>query len=297
MNQELQIGVLTPLHLFSRSEGRYVLQLLASAPEALVPQLWGSWEPVNRPFHPAQIDAIVPEWDAQFLFKRRKPRVDGAVLSAYGPAPLHGMLSLAADSRAVDPDDVVRFLLTASSSLDADFGFVHLPTEQEAPFYSKLLVQERLDPASGRYAMAVTTHTIERWLPDLFWGTVLGVPYVQLIGRDPLLRTPVFRAQELATGAVYLQLTGSPLDLASDFEEVAGVRKRARGHLDEAASARGRRGLFARSPAGLFYDPAMGDSQGCLIPELRLQPGDPSQATLPESGEPAGDLWATRIAR
>lgn len=71
----------------------------------------------------------------------------------------------------------------------------------------------------------LTTHVLRHWLPDIFWGTVFGPPYVALFGKDRLLSAPVAVAEEIGEDMVYIQLTDGVADVANDPAGMALRRK------------------------------------------------------------------------
>ena len=57
------------------------------------------------------------------------------------------------------------------------------------------------------------------------WGTVLGPPYLALIGADRVRMAPAVRVTELAPDRFYLQLTERPSDVDADPDGFAAARE------------------------------------------------------------------------
>src|SRR6476619_5796824 len=47
----------------------------------------------------------------------------------------------------------------------------------------------------------VVTHRLKKYLPDIYWMTVFGAPYVRLFSQELLLSAPAYQVQELENGS------------------------------------------------------------------------------------------------
>jgi hypothetical protein len=83
--------------------------------------------------------------------------------------------------------------------------------------------------------MFVTSLNLHRSIPDVYWTTVFGSPYVEIFTRERLLSAPAYHVQELANGAVLLQLTERIGDIATNPIAFEDVRQAVRTHLGEDA--------------------------------------------------------------
>jgi len=59
------------------------------------------------------------------------------------------------------------------------------------------------------WTFSVATPSLRKGIPDLYWATVLGKPYVDLFGHERVISSPVFTTTSLRYGGVMLQLTES----------------------------------------------------------------------------------------
>ncbi|NJL30059.1 MAG: hypothetical protein HC897_20275 [Thermoanaerobaculia bacterium] len=107
---------------------------------------------------------------------------------------------------------------------------------------------------------------LQQYLPDLYWLTIFGPPYVDLFGRERLLSAPAPIVEELPTGAILIQLSENMLDFRDRFEEVDRVRQAVKAHLDSDA----------------FFDPAKGKDHKYNVPVFRF-PNRPEKPEPPVS--------------
>jgi hypothetical protein len=168
-------------------------------------------------------------------------------------------VSMHVDPSVTTTAHIVDLLLGLHEQLGSTYGFVHPITEDDR---GRAGPQEPFINADDPFLL-VTADDLQLALPTLFWANVIGLPFVDLIGRDRLLAAPVHRATELGHGAVYLQLTPELADIADAYPAFDRVRAQAIEHLGRDA----------------FYDPARGET------------GDYRHVVLPGVSEPApGDV-------
>ena len=213
---EATVNVLTPKLMTDRSDCETVLRALCAC-ATLAPEYFDVTEPIREPFDCDRIDAVIDTaWRWQkgpdtFMWRRRKPKSWGGIYMSRTPEPVHGAVNLEGTAGTAELNaDLVRFLKMTAIGLGADLGLIDAaPTK----------------PDGTEGCLAVTTWDLRKGLPDLYWGTVFGKPYVELFGAERLAQVPVARREELAPGVFYLQLT-------DDLEDV-----RARPQLVEQARA------------------------------------------------------------
>lgn len=229
----LQLDFFSPRPLNTPEEGRALLRLWLEVLPQLGPERFGSWEPVRKPF---ELEAAVRSWGDPFLARRRKPRMDASVWMRAGPRRQHALFKLSTSTgvlgKLVRVSDLIDFVTRMSVELRAEFAFAHLLTQPdvETGFASDTVTS---GPGRADYFYSFFTHTLERYLPELYWITVLGPAYGRHFGPERLLSAPAYRVEALPHGAVLLQLSTSPLDFRDRFAEVDAVRRRVKEHLDE----------------------------------------------------------------
>lgn len=228
MIRELQLNVLTPRRLLSREEAVEALDLVCNVYPDIAPEKYGWWEPLREQFDPTDLEPILRNWRDMFIWKRRKPNVEGWIspsLSGFGG---HSEIYIAIDASKADLAGLIRFVQEASSRFGADFGFLHIPTEPEVPTSRANKTLLDVNP----YFLSVSGRNLKRNVPDLYWASVFGGVYIEHFGRERLLSAPAHIVKELPGGCIYLQLSESIFDLKTDYEKVDEVRKRVKEHLN-----------------------------------------------------------------
>jgi len=257
--QDLRIDILTPHHLLSHDDARTVLDLICNIYPDLAPEKYDWLEPIRKRFDPRQLDHIISQWNDIFLWKRTHPRLEGGVFAGTSYRPIHALLSIDMDAEQANVNGLTRFLCQAAERLEADFAFIHLLTQPEIDRGGPGSTISLSNPDTNSYSLSVTTHHLIKWLPDLYWATVFGKPYVDLFGRENLLAAPAPVVRELEGGGMYLQLSESPLDLEHDFARVDAIRARVKTHLNHNA----------------FYDANLPGNHRYNVPQFHLTPAPP----------------------
>lgn len=178
----------------------------------------------------------------------------GSIWLAWGPRLTHTWLTLLIDAGKADFYKVENFVQNASASLGADFAFAHMLTE---PDIAQGIVNGTvfcLNPAKRRYSLTVTTKELLQYIPDIYWATVLGLPYVQHFGREKILSTPAFIIRELSNGSIYLQISETPLDLETSPAKLNLIRQAIKEHLNQNS----------------FFDPAAPADHIYSVPNFRF---------------------------
>ena len=102
----------------------------------------------------------------------------------------------------------------------------------------------------------VVTHRLKKYLPDIYWMTVFGAPYVRLFSQELLLSAPAYQVQELENGSIAIQLTENLEDAANDEAAFEEIRDRVKNHLNSDA----------------FYDVKKGINYQYRVPEFTWHP-------------------------
>jgi len=87
------------------------------------------------------------------------------------------------------------------------------------------------NPRYGLHHNTVTSHNLQRFIPNLYWATVLGPPYVELFGKELLLGAPAFKTAELDEGRIYMQLSPDPMDFVANYPLQNNARRIVREYL------------------------------------------------------------------
>lgn len=233
---DLFINLLSSRSLASADAVDDVVGTLSRIAPTLSPEKYGNWEPLRTPFS-SNAD-LHGSWKSPFLWLRKRPSATGSVFMVTGPRPQHASVTMAARSEEVDPAEIKGLLLAWAEKLDVDFAFLHRLTHEDVQQGIESQVVSPIDRGKTRFTMFVTTQVLSRGLPDVYWGTVLGPPYVKLFSREVILSAPAFSVTELRSGAIYIQLTAAYTD--SD-QAITSARERLKEHLGpDAFSVTGR---------------------------------------------------------
>jgi len=237
----IAINILTPLNMASREYGDDFVELITSEFPFLSPDKYGNLEPLRNTYVEGQKDRMLDCWGNTFIWSRSRPFVEGDVHFRRGPRPTHSWIVIRLDKK-VNIIDVVRFLQKIAVRFGADFASVHYMAQEEvAEILGDLangVSNPRLlfdNPRNGLHRNIVTSHHLQRFLPNLYWATIFGPPYVDLFGKELLLTAPAFQVTELAEKCVYMQLSPNPLDFASDYASQNRSRQHIKDYLDHDA--------------------------------------------------------------
>jgi hypothetical protein len=194
--------------------------MICSLIPELMPEFYTSYEPINKKFDPANLEQALEDW-GQFspMWKRKKPSVFGMVTfgSSHPRRPFHTSLLIQAKPEIVDGQKLIRFVQEFSKTFTPDIGLIHVMTRPEIE--SKRIFQ-------------MSSFILQKFLPNLYWATVFGSPYVKLFGKERLLSTPASVVTELADNLVYIQLTKDLSDGRKQPDSIELVREEAKKHLN-----------------------------------------------------------------
>ncbi|MCX6463592.1 MAG: hypothetical protein NTW05_08370 [Pseudonocardiales bacterium] len=147
-------------------------------------------------------------------------RVRGGVHPMFYPTDTHATVTLECDAAAAGPDALVGFVREASTAFGADFGYVDvLPapaTDGEPPGFVYL-----------------TPQNLQAWLPEIWWGMVLGPAYVDLIGGNVVASAPAHEVTRIGPATYWLQLTEHLEQPPTDADPLGRQRRAVAAHLGE----------------------------------------------------------------
>lgn len=232
MALKLALEILSPLPLTSREDGRMMFDLWQQYLPGLLPDRFGNWEPIDRPFDSKNIESALDSWRWPFLALKRKPVVYSSIWMRKGVEQrLHATWKFELNATAVTQDDLVAFLKAASVALKADFSCLQLLTPSELERGRASEVVTALNKQATKFTFSIPSKKLQERIPDLFWATVFGAPYLTMFGRDRLLTAPSYRAESLSNEAVYLQMTQSLFGHEFDSLVLDAARSRVKAHL------------------------------------------------------------------
>jgi len=249
-----EINILSPRTLAEKNEGRAIFELLSQHAPSLVPERYDQVEPIKKAFTLDNLDAILEDWASGFTWKRRRPAAAGGIHPATGPRPVHGWLTFRVKHYMREVEEIISFFKECCRYVEADFASLHQMTEGDVERGKANRTFAFLNRQRTIHSLLVTTYMLEKNIPDLYWGTVLGRPYVELFGRERILSSPAAQVEELTDGVFYLQLTDDIRDLETRFDHVEAVRQSIKEHLGRDA----------------FFDEALGLDHTYRVPFFSL---------------------------
>ena len=229
----LTVNVLSPLALKQPVEFVDAAQTFCDSLPQVIPEKWGWWEPLNREFDSGDLKRLVPHGsvcETVYWKRSKRPKAEGAIATRWvskSPKVLdtHSCIGLTVELGQIEQADLVAYLKRASKQSRADFAFLDALS---AP-YREFAVESSSAPYGERFMLS--THVLRHWLPDVFWATVFGPPYVRLFGKTRLLNAPASIVEELGPETIYLQLSEHITDAVNDFEGLASRRDLIKAHL------------------------------------------------------------------
>lgn len=250
--------IASPQPLASREDGRRVLGLWMDVAPQLFPDRWGVHEPVKAVLSRDTVEEALTKWEMTFLLKRvALPRLTSGIRMQYGPHRRHSTWSIDSQESLSDYDlaTLLKLFRTASLTISADFGFIHSITESEIErgrSSGTIFVEDLRRKSEFIY---VSSFVLQKYIPDIYWMTIFGTPYVEMLSEERLLSAPVHKTQKLADGSILLQLTPCLKDIGQDEVAFEKQRQLVREHLNNDA----------------FYDPARGPEAKYRVPKFAWQ--------------------------
>jgi hypothetical protein len=129
-------------------------------------------------------------------------------------------------TRDIRLDKVERFIRESSSKLKVDFACVTMLTPEEIRAGRANKTVWPLDRKGKELMFAIYSQFLQKCIPDVYWITVFGEPYIEIFGRESLLAAPAFRTEALDDGRVLLQITPTLDDVAVNPIEFSAKKGR-----------------------------------------------------------------------
>ena len=242
--------ILSPLPLNRRQDARKLFELWAENANNFLPDRWGLYGPLRHSFSMSSLDEAIRAWEFYFLVKRiASPKLEGSIAMQYGPHREHSVELISLDIKDFDQLVFCNLLQRSAAAFSANFRSLSTPSQRQrrqeagSTAQSAFWIWLRL-----KRTCTFASPMLEKCLPDIYWTTVFGRPYVELFSRERLLSCPAHRIKELDSGVIIIQLTPELKDIAAEEAAFERVRQDARNHLNNDA----------------FFDPAEG--AGLSIP-------------------------------
>lgn len=236
-NMPVCVNVLSPLALTREPDFLDAIQIFCDLLPEIRPERWGWWEPLDRRFDCHDLKGFVPDGgrcETVYWQRRKRPKAEGSFdVRWHSKSPkvqdTHSKICFTVELGHVEQGSLVAYLKNASIRVEADLAFIDVLT----PAYKEFAIESESAPYGDRFM--VVTHLLRHWLPDVFWGTVFGPPYVRLFGKECLMTAPAFIVEELGPETVYVQLTERISDAIEGSAKIQASRELFKQHLQSKA--------------------------------------------------------------
>jgi hypothetical protein len=235
--QTLLVQVSTQLSLTEPRQGESLLDVWERTMPNLLPELIGSEEPPSLPFNR---DFFLGIWPQLSLFGRRlKPYVLLSMFKrpAWVKGWRHADFFLHVKYDEISFERLIRFVEQVAIALEADLATINVITNRQLDYYrSRSVTADPIlpDPIL-RNAFVYRAETLLDCIPDMYWLTIFGKPYLEMFGREKLLAAPQCSSRPIGEDHVALQLTNSLEEVWANelgYEEKKSALKR---YLNERA--------------------------------------------------------------
>jgi hypothetical protein len=232
---KIALEILSPLLLTKHEDGEKIFDLWQKYLPGLLPDRYGYCEPIDHPFDSRDIETALNGWRWSFFALKKKPAVEASIFKRKVTQRLHAAWHITADVGAASQAELITFLKMASIALQADFSCLHLLTQSELQRGRASGVVAPLDKQATKLHFRIVSRQLQERIPDLFWATVFGSPYVGMFGRDYLLSAPAFSTESLSNETVLLQTTEKLTDVERRPDVFNEARSRIKAHLGQDA--------------------------------------------------------------
>lgn len=250
----LFINIFSPYTFSQKNEGEKILQLICDTCPDLAPEYYGSWEPLNNKFNCNDIKSSLWTWDYNFFsWKKHRKKVEGEIGIRFGKLQCHGEISISTSINIVDIKKVYDFVNNATSLFEADFSYIHLLTDKDIEKYklNRTVFPSNLKNHSD-YNLIITTKTLLKFLPDLYWYTIFGPAYTKHFGISKLLSISEANINQLGESSVTVKLSDNISDMQEKYEKIDKIRENIK--------------LFLNNDS--FFDPKKGLEYCYNVPEF-----------------------------
>lgn len=232
----LTLQLLTRAQLSEPAEIEAFFAVLCDEFPEFAPDLYNHFEPVSRAFTDAVRRKLAAGWESPFLWRCAHLEMYGAVNQRPpGRGSRHATIEMDFTQPPANEARVRDFFYSLARRFRPDLAFIHLLAPREEAMAVATGMSFKM---GGRvYPPRLSTEKLKRGLPNLFWLTLLGPPYVKLFGRERLYDAPAENVDYLDDDLIALQLSPSWSDIGAHYAAVDGTRELCRRHLGEDAFA------------------------------------------------------------
>lgn len=225
--------LLSPLPLNREEDAIRIFQLWDRFAPSAFPDRIGSFEPLREEFSIDRIKTAIGMWEYQVLLKRvSKPKMQSSIFMQYGPHRKHSLWSIFLSEKVPKSANSLKALIEGTSeSFRIDFALLHRISEVDMNIGLASGSIGYLDSRKRFPNLFLTTQLLQKYIPDLYWITLLGPPYVKLFSKERILSAPLHQITEMPDGSMILQLTENIEDAAKRPELYMHVKNAVKQHL------------------------------------------------------------------
>jgi hypothetical protein len=228
--EKIYIEIQTPLLLNTRHEHETILDLWASHIPEYLPDRYGNSEPIDRIFDLSKREEILTHFRWPFLAVKEKPKLDTSIWMRSPKKHLHSSWKLSFTFGEINVNRLISFLRAAAKQLAADFCCLTLFTDSEIDFGRRNRTAWNLDKKATRFFFAIHSQFLQQCLPDVYWLTIFGPPYVKLFGEEKILSAPASQTEVIGQKMVLMQLTPR-LEDVRNTATFRDLKSRVKAHL------------------------------------------------------------------
>lgn len=229
------ITIFTPASLADPYWREKFLTSIATAEENLRPEKYGSYEPIKTPFVTSSIQAILEDPSLSFFWQRTRPRLEGHANYRAYPHETHSQISIVLEGAEIPQEAIQKLANSLVTAIGCDFGFIHTLSSIEIERWKSTGTVQLHDKKRNLYALVVVPRDLYSYIPDLYWTTFFGKPYIDLFGSEQLRRIPSGILQQITPETVAIQLSENLGDMSDNFEKIDSIRERIKEHLNSNA--------------------------------------------------------------
>lgn len=228
--ETIYIEIQTPLLLNTRQEHDTILDLWTTYLPEYLPDRYGNSEPIDRVFDLSKREEILAHFRWPFLAVKEKPKLDTSIWMRSPKKHLHSSWKLSFTFGEGDVGRLISFLRAAAQELEADFCCLTLFTDAEIDFGRRNRTAWNLDKKATRFFFAIHSQFLQQCLPDVYWLTIFGPPYVEFFGKERIISAPVTQSEVIDQKMVLMQLTPR-LEDVRDAPKFRDLKSRIKTHL------------------------------------------------------------------
>lgn len=217
---------------YDKDMARNVLDIINSYGKEYIPDRFDSLQPLNKKYNPDNIDQVISTWrnDEGNKVNIQEKYLMGSLLMQKKRS------SQASYYISWEKSEEASF---NNFSLGVDINF--LKKEKNFNKYLELCKEIiiALNPVQGQISNMMDKYSCEPINlkirhPELQWVTIFGQPYIELFGKEKLMKTPCYKVYEITDQLIAIQLT------ETIFEEIPEeLRENVRGYLGGEAFVKG----------------------------------------------------------